>query len=199
MIRIFAGNVDLKATFKTVAIKDEMTVKDVLDAALKKFRVADNGLGEYYLSILHLDSAEKKLPIDGKLLSILDTLKHKALPGAGGTSGTALLLKNEKGNDIRLQDDNIVKILVNKKLNLFEKNYHLVRVHLVDEVDEASNSVKLYKTIGLNSNQTMQDVISFSIRKFKIPNPDHYQFTILSVFKGHGKSIHIELCIPRRS
>ena len=56
VLRIYAGNVDLKATFKTVAITKEMLVSDLLESCLRRFRVLNANADEYYLSILHMDS-----------------------------------------------------------------------------------------------------------------------------------------------
>ena len=56
VLRIYAGNVDLKATFKTVAINKDMIVSELLEAALRRFRVPDANPEEYYISVLHMDS-----------------------------------------------------------------------------------------------------------------------------------------------
>lgn len=56
VLRIYAGNVDLKATFKTVAITKDMIVSELLEAALRRFRVPDANPEEYYISVLHMDS-----------------------------------------------------------------------------------------------------------------------------------------------
>lgn len=56
LISPFTGNVDLKATFKTVALKKDMLVTDLIQAALKKFRVPDAKPEEFYIGVLHMDS-----------------------------------------------------------------------------------------------------------------------------------------------
>jgi hypothetical protein len=57
VLRIFAGNVDLKATFKTVAMtQKDMTGAELLSAALKRFRVENANPNEFFLSYLHMDS-----------------------------------------------------------------------------------------------------------------------------------------------
>ncbi|KAJ3067130.1 hypothetical protein HK102_007488, partial [Quaeritorhiza haematococci] len=49
VLRIFAGNVDLKATFKSVALTKSMTVTDLMEAALKRFRVPNALPHDYYI------------------------------------------------------------------------------------------------------------------------------------------------------
>ena len=56
MLRIYAGNADLKATFKTVAIKKGMLVKNVVEEAVKKFRILNANADEYYIGVLFMDS-----------------------------------------------------------------------------------------------------------------------------------------------
>lgn len=64
VLRIFAGifvnnmlgNVDLKATFKTISVTKNMIISDLVEAALKKFRADGANPSEYYLSVLHMDS-----------------------------------------------------------------------------------------------------------------------------------------------
>jgi len=55
-LRIFAGNVDLKATFKTVAISPGMVIGELLQQALMRFKVPNAVTSEYYISVIHGDS-----------------------------------------------------------------------------------------------------------------------------------------------
>jgi hypothetical protein len=48
--------VDLKATFKTVAVTKQMIVSDLVASALKKFRIPKANVEEYYIGVLHMDS-----------------------------------------------------------------------------------------------------------------------------------------------
>lgn len=173
VLRIYAGNVDLKATFKTVAITRTMTVDQLLEQCLKRFRV--EGKNEYYLSVLHFDSLERRLSESDIVMDALERLVSKHLPGsaskrlsiAGGSSAVCLT------------DENIIKVIVNKKLNMYEKNYHLVRVFMYDEMDP---SIRTYKTIGANSDAMVKDIIDISLKKFKLPAVG-YRFRLTSVFK----------------
>jgi hypothetical protein len=56
VIRVYAGNVDLKATFKAVSFNRELTNGQLLETVLKRFRVPQDSFSEYYLSVLHMDS-----------------------------------------------------------------------------------------------------------------------------------------------
>ncbi len=55
ILRIYSGNVDLQSTYKTICLSPQMSVADVIEAALKRFRIEAPG-ADYYLSVLHLDS-----------------------------------------------------------------------------------------------------------------------------------------------
>ncbi|RKP02491.1 hypothetical protein CXG81DRAFT_7542, partial [Caulochytrium protostelioides] len=74
VLRVYAGNIDLKATFKSVEIRDDMTVGELLATAVKRFRVT-NAANEYYLSVLHMDSQEKPLSEDQNIMVVLQTLR----------------------------------------------------------------------------------------------------------------------------
>ncbi|KAI8906211.1 hypothetical protein DFJ77DRAFT_200239 [Powellomyces hirtus] len=56
VLRIYAGNVDLKATFKTVALTPTLTATELLEVALRRFRVPNATPNEFYVSVLHMDA-----------------------------------------------------------------------------------------------------------------------------------------------
>jgi hypothetical protein len=53
VIRIYAGNVDLKANFKTIAYNRDSDFDELLKLAIKKFKCTE---GEFYLALVHFDS-----------------------------------------------------------------------------------------------------------------------------------------------
>ncbi|KAJ3396239.1 hypothetical protein HDU92_003697 [Lobulomyces angularis] len=186
VLRIFAGNVDLKATFKTVAINKHMKISDLLEASVKKFRINNASPKEYYLSVLHMDSQEKRINEDDKLFEFLDALRHKSLPGVGDfTKVKHSVVTSGKISSVKVNDDNIIKIIINKKLNLFEKNYHLMRVFMYDDEDD-TGKIRLYKTIGVDSMATVDTVIQLSIKKFKLEKEEGYEYSLHSIFKDLG-------------
>ncbi|KAJ3220117.1 hypothetical protein HDU67_006873 [Dinochytrium kinnereticum] len=181
VLRIYAGNVDLKATFKSVAISKDITVGELLESALKRFRVPGANASEFYLSVLHLDSQEKRLPESDNVFQMLEELRRKQLPGvslkAGNGGGRV------GGSTVQMNDDKIIKVIINKKLNLFEKNYHLIRIFMQDESD-VSGKIKTYKTIGINSDAKVADIVEIALKKFKLPADPNFLYTLCSVFKG---------------
>ena len=95
-------------------------------------------------------------------------------------------------SSVKVNDDNIIKMIINKKLNLFEKNNHLVRIFMYDESDP-TGKIRYYKTVGVDSTATVEQIVEVAAKKFKVGNNPGYQFTLHSLFKGHGKKKYIFL------
>ncbi|KAI9347408.1 hypothetical protein DFJ73DRAFT_836598 [Zopfochytrium polystomum] len=181
VLRIYAGNVDLKATFKTVAINKNMTVGDLLEASLKRFRVPNASAGEYYLSVLHFDSQERPLPEGDNVLDDLDSLRRKNLPGISADRVSRAVNHSGKVSSVLMNDDNIIKVIINKKLNMFEKNYRLIRIFMYDEADQ-TNSVRTYKTIAVNEDLPVAEIVDMALKKFKlVPQPSSSYFLCTSI------------------
>ncbi|KAJ3037945.1 hypothetical protein HK097_003335 [Rhizophlyctis rosea] len=187
VLRIFAGNVDLKATFKTVALTHHMTARELLGSALKRFRVTGATPDDWYLTVLHMDSQEKRLKEDELVFKTLEELRHKSLPGIGDFSHLArAVVSDGKISTVRMNDDNIIKVIINKQLNLFEKNYHLMRVLLYAD-DDPTGKMRQYKTVGVGSDATVEEVVQLAVKKFKLPNVEGFTFTLASNIKGEGE------------
>ncbi|KAI8851506.1 hypothetical protein BC829DRAFT_118177 [Chytridium lagenaria] len=158
-----------------------MVVGELLESSLKRFRVPGAIASEYYLSVLHLDSQERRLPESDNVFQMLDALRHKQLPGVSskGPNGNARVVSPS----VHMNDDKIIKVIINKKLNLFEKNYHLIRIFMQDESD-VSGKIKTYKTIGINSNARVADIVDVGLKKFKLSNDPNFVYSLSSIFKG---------------
>ncbi|KAJ3096386.1 hypothetical protein HDU97_005931 [Phlyctochytrium planicorne] len=180
VLRIFAGNVDLKATSKAVAVSKEMNFGELLEAALRKFRVPGAVANEYYLSVLHLDSQERRLKEADNVFQMLDALRHKQLPGVSARAANG---SRSVSPSVHMNDDNIIKVIINKKLNLFEKNYHLIRIYMQDDTD-ASGRIRTYKTIGINSTAKIADIVEIAIKKFKLSPDPNFSYTLCSIFRS---------------
>ena len=129
---------------------------------------------------------ERRLSETDNVFDTLDSLLHKQLPGIGDFSKVSRTLSSA-GNtySVRMNDDNIIKVIVNKKLNLYEKNYHLIRVFMFDESD-SEGKLRTYKTIGVNSNMLVHEIVEICTKKFKLPLDGSYNYFLCSVFKGVG-------------
>ncbi|KAI9193370.1 uncharacterized protein BJ171DRAFT_268071 [Polychytrium aggregatum] len=167
VLRIYAGNVDLKATFKSVALtKDSMSVKQALEASLRRFRVPNTG--DYYLAVLHMDSQEKALQDDEDIHKILDNLRNRHLPGIGDSSRVAHAVGTHgRVSSVRMNDDNIIKFIINKKLNILHNNNHLVRIYMYDSSDP-HGKMRSYKTIPITNDMLVMEVIEVAKKKFKV-------------------------------
>ncbi|KAJ3285931.1 hypothetical protein HK104_009244 [Borealophlyctis nickersoniae] len=184
VLRIYAGNVDLKATFKSVALKNQMTASELVDAALKRFRVPGASVNEYYITVLHMDSHEKRLKEGENVYSMLEELRHKELPGISDFSHTARHVSaGGQVSSVRLNDDNIIKVIINKKLNLFEKNYHLIRIFMFDESDP-TGTIRHYKTVGVGSDADVGEVVELAMKKFKLKTAPGFKFSLVSIIGG---------------
>ncbi|KAI9103095.1 hypothetical protein DFS34DRAFT_607446 [Phlyctochytrium arcticum] len=184
VLRVYAGNVDLKATFKTVALTKGMTATELLTAALRRFRIPGALPNEYYVSVLHMDSQEKRLGEKDNVYDILDQLQHRGLPGVGDSASVSLVVNSKGGtSSVRMTDENIIKVIINKKLNLFEKNYHLIRIFMYDDAD-TSGKIRTYKTIGVNSQANVGEIIGLATKKFKLRPASGYNYTLNSIFRG---------------
>jgi hypothetical protein len=128
-------------------------------------------------------SEEKRLNDDELVLTTLETLRQKQLPGF--TKTTASINSNGRINPIHVTDENIIKVLINKKMNLYEKNYHLIRVFMYDESDPMGRG-RTYKTIGVGSEATVKDMIEVAMKKFKLTPATNVRFYLSSIFKGYG-------------
>ncbi|KAJ3175787.1 hypothetical protein HDU87_005781 [Geranomyces variabilis] len=192
VLRIYAGNVDLKATFKTVALTPSLTALELLEVALKRFRVPNATPNEYYVSVLHMDAQERRLGGNDKIYDVLENLRHKGLPGVGDSAAGVSKVVNSSGavSSVRVTDENIIRVLINKKLNLFEKNYHLIRIFMYDDsggggVGKDQQPMRTYKTIGVDSNTTVGEIKETAYKKFKIRGAGNgWIYSLNSIFKG---------------
>ncbi|KAJ3115667.1 hypothetical protein HK098_006885, partial [Nowakowskiella sp. JEL0407] len=168
VLRIYAGNVDLKATFKTVALTKSMTVDELLAAALRRFRVPESSIGEYYVGVLHMDSQEKRLNGTDSVFELLDNLRTKHLPGVRESRVSRAVGKQGRISSVRVNDDNIIRFIVNKELNIMvDKDFHLIRVILFDERDP-TGKIRTYKTIGVSKAMSVEDIVNTAVKKFQL-------------------------------
>ncbi|KAJ1567294.1 hypothetical protein HK405_006455 [Cladochytrium tenue] len=179
VLRIYAGNVDLKATFKTVSLTKSMTTLELLDQTLRRFRVPGSPVGEYYLSVIHMDSQERPIPEKGVVSEFLEGLRSKHLPGIGINS-LSRATTSGRVSAVSLYDDNFLKVIINKKLNAVEKNFRIVRIVVYDEMDP---SIRIFKTIALESDVTVKEMIEIAAKKLKI-SQKAYKFSLSSVFEN---------------
>ncbi|KAJ3225659.1 hypothetical protein HDU81_007751 [Chytriomyces hyalinus] len=178
VLRIYTGNVDLKATYKAVALTQDMTTSALLDLALKRFRVENEPANNYFLSVLFMDSGEKPLDNNAIVFTALEALKNKNLPGVANFTR---IEGKERAANVLMNDDNIIKVIINKKLNIFEKNYHLLRVYRFDEED---GSARTYKTIGVSSGAVIEEITEIVRDKFKVAQDPAVQYFLCTKVKG---------------
>ncbi|KAJ3096733.1 hypothetical protein HK100_005502 [Physocladia obscura] len=191
VLRIYSGNVDLNATFKTVAWSEDSTVASLLENSLKRFKISNAASGEYYLSILHFDSQERRLPETENVFKILEQLSNKKLPGLSTSKKVTKILTNsdnphqQKNNtQILINDDQIIKIIMNKNVNLADlrDDMRLCRVFMVDPLDSDG---RMYKTISVKSDMTIGALLVLAYKKFKILNNDVEAYHLITLGPDH--------------
>lgn len=129
---------------------------------------------------------EKRVPESEFVFNLIETLRNKSLPGVGDfTKIQHARMTQGQISSVRVSDDNIFRLILNKKLNLFDKNYHLMRVFMFDEADP-TGKIRHYKTVGVNGDAKVSDVIALSVKKFKILEVSCWSFTLCSFFKNRG-------------
>ncbi|KAI8614350.1 hypothetical protein BC830DRAFT_1082052 [Chytriomyces sp. MP71] len=185
ILRIYTGNVDLKATYKAVALTPEMTTATLLDVALKRFRVENESSNNYFLSVLFMDSGEKPLDSNAIVFDALESLKNKNLPGVANFTRFE---GKERSAHVMMNDDNIIKVIINKKLNIFEKNYHLLRVYRFERSDP-TGATRTYKTIGVNSSALMEEITEIVKDKFKVTRDPQIKHFLCTKLKGENTEI----------
>ncbi|KAI8614364.1 hypothetical protein BC830DRAFT_391160 [Chytriomyces sp. MP71] len=184
VLRIYSGNVDLNATFKTVVWNEETTVETLLAATLKRFKVADTSIGEYYLSVLHFDSQEKRLPAHEKVQRLLENLSSAKLPGLSTGKKVTKVLAGVGANSIIINDDQIIKILVNRNAHMsFASHLRLVRVFMYDEADP-TGVARTSKTLSVAEAMRVSELAALAGRKFKIAEAVLGEYWLLTRSKG---------------
>ncbi|KAJ3388294.1 hypothetical protein HDU84_009879 [Entophlyctis sp. JEL0112] len=186
VLRIYSGNVDLNATFKTVTYTQETTVAQLLDSALKRFKV-NGAKGEYYLSLLHFDSQDRRLRDQDNVYKLLEHLSNKKLPGLSTSKKVTKVLTNgssaQNNTQILINDEQIIKIIINKNANLVELNdMRLLRVFMVDSTDEHART---YKTVSVSAEMTISALVSIAYKKFKILNDFVENYQVVTVGNTH--------------
>ncbi|KAJ1561090.1 hypothetical protein HK405_004959, partial [Cladochytrium tenue] len=177
VLRIYAGNVDLKATFKSVAVNGNMRFADLLEAAVKRFRIDGAVAGEYYLSVVHMDSQERTLPEEANVLETLDALQHKSLPGVSPMSRVSRAFsRSGKLSEVLTADDNIIRVLINRRLGAFEDDHHIIRVAVLHHNPAPSSSaagsqppppLRAYRTIAIPNDMLVADVAALAAARFR--------------------------------
>ncbi|KAI9324014.1 hypothetical protein BDR26DRAFT_1015216 [Obelidium mucronatum] len=189
VLRIYSGNVDLSAsaTFKTVGWTQETTVKDLLADTLKRFKVLNPVPGEYYLSVLHFDSQERRLPESETIYKILEQLSSKKLPGLSTSKTVTKLLPSSststKNTQIVINDDQIIKIIVNRNVNIVDEEQdhsRLLRVFMVDSQVEG----RTYKTVRVDKEMNVDMLVALAFKKFKIRGDSVGEYRLVTVKAG---------------
>jgi len=176
VIKVYAGNIELKTSFKSIKIEEDMTARDVLLIAMEKFRIPKNTVDEYYIGVIHFESQEKPVKPDANIMNVIRKLNSKGLPGITVSSRSSLI-----NDTINLLDNRFIKFFLNRKIEEQEKEFKLIRV-FIEERD--NNNHQIYKTIGVLEHEKVVDVINNALTKFSIyQDKNPYDFTLISLFK----------------
>ena len=212
LLKIFSGNYDFKATYKTVAITRKTKISEVIQLSLQKFKVTGPGSRQkvelppipenvdtiplerpsnsesnieshpesnYYISVVHGDSKERKLHGDDNIMDVLLKLQSKGmLPGIRTSKDILQHMRhvNPQGkvSSIRTPNDSEIKFLLNMKqgnefLTLDPESNMFIRIYYYGDHFN-SGTLRTHKTISVKAKSSIRDVIDQAVRKFKINN-----------------------------
>ncbi|KAI8620520.1 hypothetical protein BC830DRAFT_1098622 [Chytriomyces sp. MP71] len=201
VLRVYAGNVDLQATFKTVALASETTTRDVLAAVLRRFKLAPPDA--YYLSVLHMDSLERQLPDDARVQAVIEELQRRRLPGVsekgGGGGGPRGNVRERVRADgtvvsrVRVNGDKIIKVILNRRFEERDQSPDgpvagivttgrlLVRVFMETE---GQSRHRTYKTLNVDSADTIEGVLDLAKRKFNFDLKEGAEYELCTLLQG---------------
>ncbi|KAL2916387.1 protein phosphatase regulator [Polyrhizophydium stewartii] len=171
VLRIYTGNVDLEATFKSVSFTETMSASELVEGALKKFRVPGANPRDFHLSVLHMDSQERRLEDSDVVFNVLESLRQRQLPGIGDFSRVAQSYGN-RGNvsTVRSTDDNVIRVIINKRPQ--EATDSLLRPIRVAYMDLVARQ-KIYRTVGVPRSAKTEDALEIALQAFGMqPGPD---------------------------
>ncbi|ORY53900.1 hypothetical protein BCR33DRAFT_711244, partial [Rhizoclosmatium globosum] len=151
VLRIYTGNVDLKATYKA------------------RFRVDNADASTYFLSPLEPSAI---------VFNALEALKNKNLPGVANFNK----IEGKAKTSLMMNDDNIIKVIINKRMNIFEKDFHLIRVFQLDPLDKTGKA-RTYKTIGVKLNAGLEEVTEIVKEKFKVGSDVNLKYYLSTKLK----------------
>lgn len=167
VIRIFAGNnLRTEATFKTVLLNSSTTASDLVRQAIQRFRLSNEGLDNYYLSIKQVEGSSAVLRPHEKPLVVFESLVEAAMElpkvkrsSVGSISSVASNLsmhpaiKKLSMNDFT--DDSAVKFYLNMSgperdgdLNGDEGDETMLAESIYDEDTGSPRSGNQYLTIN---------------------------------------------------
>ncbi|ORX45157.1 hypothetical protein BCR36DRAFT_333430 [Piromyces finnis] len=176
IIKIFTGNFDVEQTpYKSVSVNSNTTVKEMIKSALYRFKLPRDTYHDYYMSVIHFDSKEKTLNPNDEVFKILEHIKNKKLPGATKRLSQSVSILSEEDNansslvesnrlSRNILNDRNLKFILNKK-NENSSHCRLVRV-FIDQKDEFGK--KMFKTVGVTSKETAENIIEYALKKFSI-------------------------------
>jgi len=147
----------------------------MIKSALYRFKLPRDTYHDYYMSVIHFDSKEKTLNPNDEVFKILEHIKSKKLPGATKrlSQSVSILSEEDKANSSSTEsnrlsrnilNDRNIKFILNKK-NENSSHCRLVRV-FIDQKDEFGK--KMFKTVGVTSKETAENIIEYALKKFSI-------------------------------
>ena len=177
IIRVYAGNIELKTSYKSIKIEEGMTARDILLIAMERFRIPKDTIDEYYIGVIHFESQEKQLRPDASIMNVIRNLNSKGLPGITVSSRSSLINAN-----INLLDTRFIKFFLNRKIAEQEKDFKLIRI-FIEKYDDSNRQI--HKTIGVMEHEKVVDVINNALTKFSAyQNKNPYDFTLISLFNN---------------
>ncbi|ORZ24710.1 hypothetical protein BCR42DRAFT_403498 [Absidia repens] len=155
VLRVFPGNINVKATFNSVLVNENTTAEQLLNFALKRFRLLDSherpceGI-EYYISVKVSDNDEITLSPHDKPLAMfysLNTLLTTPMPSLTHIRSKVKLTRigvthaaPSNGNATSFGENSVIRFLLNKRIKRINELDGQLRIKIAYYTDASSTS-----------------------------------------------------------
>ncbi|KAJ3255972.1 hypothetical protein HK103_005779 [Boothiomyces macroporosus] len=160
ILRVYAGNISLNATFKSVTFNESSTIEDLTRNTLKRFRVPNAVVQDYYLTIMHVkdmgsgkDSLNSERALDPKenINDILNSFNVLSLKPNPNTPDSQLVRAHRA-----------VKIFLNKQIAGESKQPQKVSKKIQIAVDTGNNQKLQWEMIDIGPQTNAGEVLEMA-------------------------------------
>eukprot|EP00842_Homolaphlyctis_polyrhiza_P006521 jgi/Hompol1/6870/HPOL_002357-RA len=159
-----------------VSVSNGMTASQLVESTLKKFRVQGANPRNFYLSVLYMDSQERRLEDDDVVLDVLESLRNRSLPGVSDFSKSAENT-GEQGT-LRLTETNVLRILINKRAQeVIDTIMRPIRIAYHD----LTIRQRVVHTVGIPRTATVAEVVDIAIQSFALQPTADEEFNLSAI------------------
>ncbi|KAJ3320643.1 hypothetical protein HDV06_005161 [Boothiomyces sp. JEL0866] len=153
ILRVYAGNISLNATFKSVTFNENSTIEDLTRNTLKRFRVPNAVVQDYYLTIMHVKDMGSERALDPKenINDILNSFNVLSLKPNPNTPDSQLVRAHRA-----------IKIFLNKQIAGESKQPQKVSKKIQIAVDAGNNQKLQWEMIDIGPQTKAGEVLEMA-------------------------------------